>query len=149
MVWMLVEWVEWFTSSLNGMKVVQPPEPLENWLNKQNYSPNSMKTGRTKHTSKVVLQTRPNQPQHESLRYWKQSTLALVGWVWLARLTNKVTKTNMKKKQLIPRLCFTASFHKLLSVHVNEAVQHAQVNFLTPHASSSACFLTLCTSDRF
>lgn len=92
MFWMLVEWVEWFTSSLNGMKVVQPPEPLENWLNKQNYSLNSMKTGQTKHTSKVVLQARPNQPQHESLWYWKQSTLVLVGWVWLARLPCKKKK---------------------------------------------------------
>ena len=125
MFWMLVEWVEWFTSSLNGMKAVQPPEPLENWLNKQNYSLNSMETGQTKHTSKVVLQARPNQPQHESLWYWKQSTLVLVGWVWLARLPCKKNNSFPDcASQLLSTSFYQYMWMKLSSMHRSTSWLH-------------------------
>jgi len=66
------------TSRMTRKLVTQRPKWHESWLNDSQ-----------KRTSKVVLQARPNQLQRGSLWYWKQFMLALVGRVWLARLTSK------------------------------------------------------------
>ena len=128
---------------------------LKSWLNEQPVARMAWKlaerfTGAYKQS--IVLQARP----------W-QSALILkaigvsVGWVWLARLTNKA-KNNMQKNWLASfpdcvlqflSMSFYWCTWRTFDPEVLSRPVHARAHFSITQAGLLTRFLTSCTPDRF